>query len=321
MRALACPSSLKGVLSARAAAAELAAGLREAGAEADELPLADGGEGTADALHAALGGEWREAEVHDAFGRPRRARWLAVCRAQHKAAVVEAAEAVPLDPARLDVMAASSRGLGELLLAALADGPDELVVTLGGTATMDAGAGLLQVVRELPVPVRVACDVRVGLLDAPAVFGPQKGATAERVAELARRFAGAGLDAVADLPGAGAAGGLGAALASLGAELVPGADLVLDALGFDPSGYDVVITGEGRVDASTHAGKAPAVVAARCAAAGVRCAVFGGSVTAPIPGTEPHVLSGDPARVREDLRELGRRLAVLPTDVLNAADG
>ena len=112
VRALACPASLKGVLSAPAAAAALAAGLREGGAEADELPVADGGEGTAEALWLALGGEWHESEVHDAFGRPRRARWL---RLPDGTAVVEAAAAIPLDPLRLDPLEASSRGFGELV--------------------------------------------------------------------------------------------------------------------------------------------------------------------------------------------------------------
>src|SRR5213593_1455260 len=115
-RALACPASLKGVLSAREAAAALAEGLR-AWAEVDELPVADGGEGTLDVLHGALGGEWREAKVPDAFGRPHAARWLVL---PDGTAAVEAAEAIPLDPARLDAMRASSRGLGELI-AALGD--------------------------------------------------------------------------------------------------------------------------------------------------------------------------------------------------------
>ena len=116
MRALACPASLKGVLSAPAAAAALAAGLREGGAEADELPVADGGEGTAEALWLALGGDWLESEVHDAFGRPRSARWL---RLPDGTAVVEAAAAIPLDPLRLDPLEASSRGFGELVVAVL----------------------------------------------------------------------------------------------------------------------------------------------------------------------------------------------------------
>ena len=112
-RALACPASLKGVLSAREAAAALAEGLRT-WAEVDELPVADGGEGTLDVLHSALGGDWREAEVSDAFGLPRIARWLVLA---DETAVLEAAEAIPLDPRRLDPFAASSRGLGELIRA------------------------------------------------------------------------------------------------------------------------------------------------------------------------------------------------------------
>jgi glycerate kinase len=111
-RALACPASLKGVLSGRDAAVALAAGLRE-WSDVDELPVADGGEGTLDALHAALGGEWRTYDVHDAFSRPRRARALW----HERDVVVEAAEVIPLDAERLDPINASSRGLGELLLA------------------------------------------------------------------------------------------------------------------------------------------------------------------------------------------------------------
>jgi glycerate kinase len=107
-------------------------------------------------------------------------------------------------------------------------------------------------------------------------------------------------------PGSGAAGGLGAALASLGAELVPGGALVLDALGFDAAGYNLVVTGEGRVDATTALGKAPGEVARRSAA--TRCVVFGGVVEASVPGAETVALSGDPARARADLVELGRDL-------------
>ena len=211
MRALACPASLKGVLAAPAAAAALAQGLRAGGAEAVELPVADGGEGTAEILRLARGGEWREADVHDAFGRPRTGRWLLL---PDGTAVVEAAAAVPLDPERLDPLAASSRGFGELVAAALAEAPAALLLCLGGTATMDAGAGLLEVLGKLPVPARVACDVTATLLEAPSLFGPQKGAGPAEVAELERRFAAREeLVLIQHKPGGGAAGGLGAALA------------------------------------------------------------------------------------------------------------
>jgi glycerate kinase len=115
----------------------------------------------------------------------------------------------------------------------------------------------------------------------------------------------------ADLPGAGAAGGLGAALAALGADLVPGAETVLDLIGFDGHvrDCDLVVTGEGRVDRTTAEGKAPGVVAARAAAAGVRCVVFGGRVVRALDGVETVSLSGDRARARDDLEELGRQLA------------
>ncbi|HSC92153.1 MAG TPA: glycerate kinase [Gaiellaceae bacterium] len=302
--ALACPASLKGVLRASAAAAALVEGFALAGVEAVALPVADGGEGTLDALSTGRGGEWHEADVEDAFGRPRRARWLV--RADGTA-IVEAAEAIPLDPERRDVHAASSRGLGLLLRAV--GRPVRVLVALGGTATMDAGAGLLDVLDALPAPTVVACDVDATLLDAPRLFGPQKGASTKDVLALESRFRGAGLERVADLPGSGAAGGLGAALASLGAALVPGASLVLDELGFEPAGYDVVVTGEGTVDATTARGKAPGEVARRCAAAAVRCVVFGGRVVEPLPNAETVALSGDPARARDDLRALGARLA------------
>jgi glycerate 2-kinase len=304
VRALACPASLKGVLSAREAAAALAEGLR-AWVEADELPVADGGEGTLDALHSALGGEWREVTVGDAFGRPRRARWLALPDGR---SAVEAAQAIPLDPARLDPFAASSRGLGELILAV--SRPRELLVGLGGTATVDGGAGLREVVGELPAPTRVACDVDVPLLDAARLFAAQKGASPEDARELEARLAGmAELAPYADFHGAGAAGGLGAALAALGAELVRGAELVLDTIGFDPAGYDLVLTGEGTVDRTTARGKAPGEVARRCREAGVRCVVFGGRVAEPLEGVETVELSGNPDRARDDLLALSRELA------------
>jgi glycerate kinase len=302
-RALACPASLKGVLSAREAAAALAEGLRS-WAEVDELPVADGGEGTLDVLHSALGGEWREAEVSDAFGRPRVARWLVT---SDGTALLEAAEAIPLDPERLDPFAASSRGLGELIRAV--GQPRELLVGLGGTANVDGGAGLLEVLDELPAPTRVACDVDVPLLAAARVFSAQKGASPDDARELeARLLAMEELAPYADLPGAGAAGGLGAALASLGAELLPGAPIVLDLVGFDPRGYDLVVTGEGTVDLTTARGKVPGEVARRCMVAGVRCVVFGGRIAEAPPELEVIALSGDPSRAREDIVALGNLL-------------
>ena len=311
MRALLCPASLKGVLSARAAAAALARGASEVGVDTTELPVADGGEGTAEALEAALGGEWREALVPDPLGRPVAARWLVLPDGR---AVVEAAAAIGLPllaPAERDPLRASSRGLGELLLATLAESPSALLVALGGTATVDGGAGLREVLRALPVPTVALCDVRTRLDGAVRLFGPQKGASADDIAVLEQRLAAMEeLHLFAELPGAGAAGGLGAAFAALGAELVPGATAVLDLLGFDACllDHDLVVTGEGQIDATTAEGKAPGEVADRCAVAGVRCFVFGGRVLVEIEGVETISLSGDPARAEKDLVELGRRL-------------
>ncbi|MGH2934368.1 MAG: glycerate kinase [Gaiellaceae bacterium] len=145
-RALACPASFKGVLSAREAAAALARGL----GDCDQLPLADGGEGTADVLPQ----------------------------------VIEAASVIPFERAHLDPFT-SSRPLGELL--AHVHG-ERIVVGLGGTANMDAGTGLLEVLDALPAPTTVLCDVQTTLYDAPRLYGPHKGATPEQVAELDARF-------------------------------------------------------------------------------------------------------------------------------------
>ncbi len=311
MRVLLCPASLKGVLSARDAAAALARGVRAAGEEGVELPVADGGEGTADALHDALGGEWRTAIVSDPLGRPVSARWLMLPDGR---GVLEAAAAIGLPllaEDERDPLIASSRGLGELVLAALREDVRGLLVGLGGSATVDGGVGLREVLRELPVPTTVLCDVRTELADAARLFGPQKGASAADLVVLEHRLGELEeLRPYARLAGSGAAGGLGAAFAALGAELVAGAPTVLDLVGFEGrlAECDLAVTGEGQVDETTAEGKAPGAVAARCAAAGVRCVVFGGRVSAALDGVETVALSGNPSRATEDLEALGRRL-------------
>ena len=303
MRALASPASLKGVLSARAAAAALVAGFTRAAVDADELPVADGGEGTADVFGARMRDTY---DVHDAFGRPRSA---AIHYVRSGLAVVESAEVIPLDPAQLDPLAASSRGLGELIARVAND--TELLVCLGGTATLDGGAGLREVLHELPGPTTVLCDTLAPLRDAPRLFGPQKGATPEQVRALEERLAAMPeLAPYADLPGAGAAGGLGAALAALGGDLVPGARYVLEWLRFRDRARraDLVVTGEGKVDATTATGKAPGEVAAACREEGVACVVFGGVVEADVEGAEVRELTGRPQRSRDELEELGYEL-------------
>ena len=311
MKALAAPASLKGVLSATDAAAALAVGFAAAGVEAEQLPIADGGEGTAAVLAAALGGEWREALVSDPLGRPVPARWLLL---PDRTAVVESAEAIGLThlrPEELDPLQATSRGLGELIVAAGRAGARALVVCLGGSATVDGGAGVREVIGWLPCQTTVLHDVRTTLIDAARLYGPQKGATPDIVVELERRLLGMGeLRPYADLPGAGAAGGLGAALAALGGELVPGAPFVLERIGFRARAREsqLVVTGEGTVDATTAEGKAPAEALRVCLDESVRCAVFGGRVLAGLPGAEIHELSGRPERAAQDLAALGEEL-------------
>ncbi|MGZ4333282.1 MAG: glycerate kinase [Gaiellaceae bacterium] len=313
MLALASPASLKGVLAPAEAAAHLAAGLRRA-VDAVEAPVADGGEGTADVLRAALGGECHRAAVTDPFGREIEARWLLL---PDGTAVVESAEAIGLTrvAGELDPLRATTHGLGELLLKVLDAEPPALLIGVGGTATVDGGAGMRAVVgrRLAGVSVRIACDVRNPLLGprgAARVFGPQKGADAVAVAELEARLTG--LDELApyrDLTGAGAGGGLGAAFAALGAELCDGAQLILDLIGFDALARPaaLVVTGEGTIDATTLEGKAPGAVVHRCERLGVRCELFGGIVR---DGVRAHALSGDPSRAREDLAALGETLGL-----------
>jgi glycerate kinase len=316
MKLLAAPASLKGVLSPLEAAALLAAGMRRVdGIEVIETPVADGGEGTASVIHAAVGGEWRTAVVDDPLGRTIAARWLLL---DDGTAVVEAAEAIGLPLLReadRDPLRATSRGLGELLLATLAARPTSLLIGVGGTATVDGGVGMRGLLGGWlhDVPIRVACDVRNPLLGergAARVFGPQKGADADDLEELEVRLAA--LEELApyrDLPGAGAGGGLGAAFAAMGAELVDGAELVLDLIDFDERahGASLVVTGEGTVDATTFEGKAPGAVLRRCEALGVPCELFGGIVR---EGFTAHALSGRRALAGEDLVQLGEELAL-----------
>jgi glycerate kinase len=244
--------------------------------------------------------------VPDAFGRPRAAP---IYELADGTAVVEAADAIPLEPSHLDPLAASSRGLGELIAHVDAS---RLLVCLGGTATVDGGIGLREALPILPAPTIALCDALVPLMDAARRFAPQKGATRENVAVLERRLLALDeLRAYRDLPGAGAAGGLGAALAGLGAELRPGAQEVLRRLGFRDRAAraDLVVTGEGAVDATTSTGKAPYEALQACRALEKRCVVFGGRVEVELDGAEVVALSGDPSRARGDLVALGERLS------------
>lgn len=280
---LVAPDSFKGTFSAAEAAAAMARGLREAGRETHELPVADGGEGTMDVLVAALGGEIRAVTVSDPLGRPVEAAFALL---PDGSAVVEMARASGLslvDESERDAWAASTRGTGELIVAAVEAGATHVIVTVGGSATSDGGAGALEALSDAgltdgsAIEMDVVCDVRVPFEQAPRIFGPQKGADPAMVERLERR-----LDELAATfprdprgePMTGCAGGLSGGLwAACGATLVPGAAYVLDAIGFDPlmRGSAFVVTGEGSLDEQTLQGKIVGEVATRCRQGGVTC--------------------------------------------------
>jgi glycerate kinase len=262
VRVLASPDRFRGT----ATAAEVADAVARAcaatpGVSCDVAPVADGGEGTLE----ALGGSPRRAVVRGPLGEPVEAEWRMQVGAT---AVVEMARASGLalagGPGANDPLRATSYGTGELIAAAVDEGARRVIVGLGGSATTDGGLAALTALnparRMRGVEVVVACDVPTTFLDAARVFAPQKGATPAQVALLERRLdrlaqvylRDYGVD-VRDLPGSGAAGGLGGGLAAAGADLVPGFDVVADGLALADrmAGADLVVTGEGLLDATS----------------------------------------------------------------------
>ena len=310
MKIIVAPDSFKGSLTAAEVAEAVSAALAQAmpGCEVHCLPVSDGGEGLVQALAPALGAALVSVQVHGPLGRMTSAAYAV----KGELAVIEMAAASGLEllkPDELDVMDADSRGLGELILDALDRGCRDFLIGIGGSATNDAGMGMLHALgwrffdaagKELSpkgaslervvsidgsnadarlreARFRVACDVDnplYGPEGAAAVFAPQKGADPRQVealdrglrnfAHIVRGMADQDLQAV---PGSGAAGGVGGALSAfLAAPLLPGAHLVLSALGFDAlaAGADLVITGEGCLDAQSLHGKACFAVLEHC---------------------------------------------------------
>ena len=278
--ALVAPDSFKGTFSAPEVAAAIARGLRSAGREAVELPVADGGEGTLDALLTTLDGELRSARVSDPLGRELEAAYGLIDGG--RTAIVEMARASGLGRVaeeERDAWAASTRGTGELIAAAVEAGAEHVIVTVGGSATTDGGAGALEALEEAGVTVdmSVLCDVRTPFEEAARVFGPQKGADEALVRRLSERLQRQAAEMRRDPRGepmTGAAGGLSGALwANHGARLEDGAAFVLGVLGFDERMREsaFVVTGEGRIDEQTVQGKLVGEVATRCRQAGVPC--------------------------------------------------
>ncbi len=265
-RAVVCPDKFRGTLRADEVASAMAAGVRRAGFdEIVEMPLADGGEGTLDTLLAARGGSRRTTRVTGPLGEPVDAHWGVLTGGT---AIVEMAQAsgLALVGGRNDPLRASTRGTGELIAAVRAQGFGRVIIAVGGSATTDGGLAALEVLgwNLSGMKVTVACDVETSFVDAARVFAPQKGASAAQVALLTRRLemladryrSRTGVD-VTRLTGAGAAGGLAGGLAAIGAELMPGFEVVAEAVGLEAAleGADFAITGEGRLDASSLAGK------------------------------------------------------------------
>ena len=279
---LVAPDSFKGTFTAREATEAIARGLGSAGRPVDPCPVADGGEGTLDALVGALGGEIVTALVTDPLGRQIDATFAVIEPGAR--AVVETAAAAGLElvePADRDPLAASTHGTGELIVAAIEAGAETVLIGVGGSATTDGGAGAIAVISEAGGIGRarliVLCDVQTPFEDAARVYAPQKGADLDAVRRLTRRLHDRARRLPRDprgRPMTGAAGGLSGGLwAAFGAELVPGASYVLDALRFDPRmrAARAVVTGEGRLDTQSLAGKAVSEVATRARQAGVPC--------------------------------------------------
>ncbi len=357
MKILIAPDKFKGSLNAREVAENIAKGLRDVLPEAkiDIVPMADGGEGTAEVICDALGGEWVTTRAHDSLGREIDCRFA--CIHQQRLAVMEMSEAAGLRRLKrdeYDVDLASTFGVGEMLLAAAERGAENIIVGLGGSATNDGGFGmalalgfrfsdaelrpvqsltriseedLMERPTHLELPrITAAVDVRNPLLGengATRVFGPQKGATADKIEILE-----GALTKLADIvskefgvdyreePGAGAAGGLGFGLMSFcDAQIRPGFEVVAEAVRLESrmKDVDVVITGEGSLDRQTLEGKTPAGVARLARQLGKRVFAIAGRASQDRQVREifdeVFELGGTISEAPELLRERARELA------------
>ena len=367
MKILIAPDKFKGSLSAREVAENIAKGLRDVLPEAtiNIVPMADGGEGTAEVICDALGGSWVNCAAHDPIGREIDARygWIQ----KRKLAVMEMNEAAGmrrLSESERDPLRANTFGVGEMILDASRRGAQKIIIGLGGSATNDGGFGMagalgfrffndrgqeiekvvdlveLQRIKRkqaLNLPrIIAAADVRNPLLGengATRVFGPQKGATADKIDILERALTKLG-DVVSkdlkvnyrDEPGAGAAGGLGFGLMSFcGAAIRPGFGVVAESVGLESKmkDVDVVITGEGSLDRQTLEGKTPAGVAGLARKLGKRVfaivgrasedrqvrELFDGVYVTTRPGmSEKESIAHAAALLRERARELAESL-------------
>jgi glycerate kinase len=312
---VAAPDKFRGTATAHEAAAAMCAGARRAGWTAIAAPMSDGGEGFLD----VLGGTRHQVRVRGPLGHPLDAQWSLL---EDGTAIIESARAAGRAllprPRRDDPLDASTFGVGQLVAAAAATRPSRIVIGCGGTSSTDGGQGCLEALDAaavtISVPLVVACDVDVAFTEAPARFGPQKGATRRQVAELEERLehlASSYLDRfgvdVRAVPGAGAGGGLAGAFAALGADLVAGAQFVATLTGLDElvAAADLVATGEGRLDAGSLRGKVVGTVLARA------------------PGLPALVVAGGADRVTVEMVRASRagNVEVLVLDPADQLDG
>lgn len=296
MKVVAAVDKFRGSATAAEVAAAIGSACWERGHDCREIPMADGGEGLLD----VLGGANRTDTVTGPLGTPVEAEW----RLSQGTAIIEMARASGLVLAGgaegNDPMEATTRGTGQLIDAALTAGAKRIIVGLGGSATTDGGLGALGAIRS-PVRLKgvdllVACDVTTPFTDAARIFGPQKGASSKQIEMLTRRLQQLrqryqddfGVD-VEEIEGSGAAGGIAGMLAALGGDLIPGVELVADEVDlYDAIDQaDLVITGEGRLDAQSFEGKVVGGVAEIARGAGVDVAALVGITSAEAVGRLP----------------------------------
>ncbi len=325
MKVVIAIDSFKGSMSSMEAGNAAKEGVLRAMPEAEVVvkPLADGGEGTTDALIEGMKGERVELSVKGPYGEPVEAHYGYIRK--DRLSVMEMAQAAGITISeRKDPMAATTYGVGEMILHALDQGCRSFIIGIGGSATNDGGVGMLKALgvkfldaqgqdcgeggaalsrvstidvsgldlRIAESEIRVACDVEnplCGEQGATYIYGPQKGVTEdmkkcldEAMAHYADVTAQALGKDLRETSGAGAAGGLGFALISyLGAKLVPGIELIMEATGLEAEmkNGDIAITGEGRLDLQTAMGKAPVGVARLAKKYGLITMAFAGSVT------------------------------------------
>jgi glycerate kinase len=320
-RILVAPDSFKGTFRAVEVASAIGRGVARAGLVPDLCPVADGGEGTMEVVVASRGATTSTATVQDPLGRPVQARFALID--DGRSALVEMAAASGLallaDDER-DPWAATTYGTGQLIRAAVEAGATEVLVAVGGSATVDGGRGAVEAIADAGgldgARIVVLCDVETTWEDCAEVYGPQKGASPETVGRLARRLDDYAAELARDprgMPMTGAAGGLSGGLwGALGATLQPGAPYVLDAVRFDErlAQATCVVVGEGRIDAQSVMGKIVGEIGSRALAAGVPLhAIVGCDALDSAAAQRIRLVTVTEATTLDEIENAGERLA------------